>query len=46
MLGRRHARFEFSLHDRRDRLVGAEWWDDDDFTAYGWDCAEVAAPRT
>lgn len=24
-LGRRHARFEFSLHDLRDRLAGAEW---------------------
>ncbi|GGN96562.1 hypothetical protein GCM10011579_098140 [Streptomyces albiflavescens] len=34
-LGRRHARFEFSLQDLRDRLKGAEWWDDKDFTDYG-----------
>lgn len=34
-LGRRHARFEFSLQDLRDRLNGAEWWDDKDFTDYG-----------
>ncbi|MBM7167551.1 nucleotidyl transferase AbiEii/AbiGii toxin family protein [Streptomyces sp. G44] len=45
MLGRRHARFEFSLHDLRDRLTGAEWWDDDDFTAYGLDPGQVAALR-
>ncbi|WP_406841829.1 nucleotidyl transferase AbiEii/AbiGii toxin family protein (plasmid) [Streptomyces sp. AHU1] len=35
MLGRRHARYEFSLEDLRDRLNGAEWWDDEDFTDYG-----------
>lgn len=34
-LGRRHARYEFSLEDLRDRLNGAEWWDDKDFTDYG-----------
>ncbi|MFF4185803.1 nucleotidyl transferase AbiEii/AbiGii toxin family protein [Streptomyces sp. NPDC001691] len=34
-LGRRHARFEFSLQELRDRLAGAEWWDDEDFTDYG-----------
>ncbi|MEW1700917.1 nucleotidyl transferase AbiEii/AbiGii toxin family protein [Streptomyces sp. NPDC091278] len=34
-LGRRHARYEFSLHDLRDRLVGAEWWDDQDYADYG-----------
>nr|WP_157955380.1 nucleotidyl transferase AbiEii/AbiGii toxin family protein [Streptomyces noursei] len=34
-LGRRHARFEFSLHDLHDRLTGAEWWDVQDFTDYG-----------
>ncbi|MFG2097298.1 nucleotidyl transferase AbiEii/AbiGii toxin family protein [Streptomyces sp. NPDC048612] len=34
-LGRRHARFEFSLHDLHDRLTGAEWWDDQDFADYG-----------
>ncbi|MEU2564012.1 nucleotidyl transferase AbiEii/AbiGii toxin family protein [Streptomyces longispororuber] len=34
-LGRRHARTEFSLHELRDRLAGAEWWDDEDFESYG-----------
>ncbi|GGV13464.1 hypothetical protein GCM10010275_63220 [Streptomyces litmocidini] len=34
-LGRRHARYEFNLHDLRDRLAGAEWWDDQDYTDYG-----------
>ncbi|MDC2956884.1 nucleotidyl transferase AbiEii/AbiGii toxin family protein [Streptomyces gilvifuscus] len=34
-LGRRHARYAFSLEDLRDRLVGAEWWDDEDYADYG-----------
>ena len=33
-LGRRHARFAFNLHDLHDRLVGAEWWDDQDYADY------------
>ncbi|MEU5436450.1 nucleotidyl transferase AbiEii/AbiGii toxin family protein [Streptomyces sp. NPDC020719] len=41
MLGRRHARIEFSLHDLRDRLAGAEWWDDEDFTGYGLDTEQI-----
>ncbi|QKW07561.1 nucleotidyl transferase AbiEii/AbiGii toxin family protein [Streptomyces sp. NA04227] len=45
-LGRRHSRFEFSLHDLRDRLAGAEWWDDQDFTAYGLTSDQVATLRT
>ncbi|MFF2852091.1 nucleotidyl transferase AbiEii/AbiGii toxin family protein [Streptomyces sp. NPDC058001] len=44
-LGRRHARFEFSLHDLRDRLNGAEWWDDEDFTDYGLSPGQVADLR-
>ncbi|MEV0449867.1 nucleotidyl transferase AbiEii/AbiGii toxin family protein [Streptomyces sp. NPDC050600] len=44
-LGRRHARFEFSLHDLRDRLVGAEWWDDQDYTDYGLTTDEIAELR-
>ncbi|GGZ39132.1 hypothetical protein GCM10010387_36530 [Streptomyces inusitatus] len=44
-LGRRHARFEFSLHDLRDRLQGAEWWDDQDFADYGLDPGHVADLR-
>ncbi|GAA3078231.1 nucleotidyl transferase AbiEii/AbiGii toxin family protein [Streptomyces glomeratus] len=34
-LGRRHARDEFSLEGLRDRLSGAEWYEDDDYAAYG-----------
>ncbi|MGW0538019.1 nucleotidyl transferase AbiEii/AbiGii toxin family protein [Streptomyces sp. NPDC003032] len=45
MLGRRHARFEFHLHDLRDRLAGAEWWDDQDFTDYGLSCDQVTELR-
>ncbi|AZK96198.1 MULTISPECIES: nucleotidyl transferase AbiEii/AbiGii toxin family protein [Streptomyces] len=44
-LGRRHARFAFSLHDLRDRLTGAEWWDDQDFAAYGLDPEQTADLR-
>ncbi|WP_306335686.1 nucleotidyl transferase AbiEii/AbiGii toxin family protein [Streptomyces sp. KL118A] len=45
-LGRRHARVEFSLHDLRDRLAGAEWWDDEDFTNYGLSSDQIQALRT
>ncbi|MFD3442354.1 nucleotidyl transferase AbiEii/AbiGii toxin family protein [Streptomyces sp. NPDC058685] len=45
-LGRRHARFEFSLQDLRDRLAGAEWWDDPDYTAYGLTPEQLTALRT
>ncbi|MFF6947185.1 nucleotidyl transferase AbiEii/AbiGii toxin family protein [Streptomyces iakyrus] len=34
-LGRRRAHDEFSLEDLRDRLVGADWYEDEDYTAYG-----------
>ncbi|WP_438297266.1 nucleotidyl transferase AbiEii/AbiGii toxin family protein [Streptomyces sp. HUAS TT7] len=44
-LGRRHARFEFSLQDLRDRLNGAEWWDDQDFTDYGLGPEQLADLR-
>ncbi|MFF7183329.1 nucleotidyl transferase AbiEii/AbiGii toxin family protein [Streptomyces sp. NPDC008121] len=44
-LGRRHARFEFSLHDLRDRLAGAEWWDDQDFADYGLTPRQVSDLR-
>lgn len=44
-LGRRHARFEFSLQDLRDRLNGAEWWDDKDFTDYGLNPGQLADLR-
>ncbi|MEU1628286.1 nucleotidyl transferase AbiEii/AbiGii toxin family protein [Streptomyces sp. NPDC020096] len=34
-LGQRHGRDEFRLHDLRDRLGGADWYDDEEFAAYG-----------
>ncbi|KIZ15706.1 nucleotidyl transferase AbiEii/AbiGii toxin family protein [Streptomyces natalensis] len=34
-LGQRHGRDAFCLEDLRDRLVGAEWYDDEEFAAYG-----------
>ncbi|WP_443071465.1 hypothetical protein [Streptomyces sp. NBC_01465] len=45
-LGRRHARFEFSLDDLRNRLVGAEWWDEQDFTAYGHTAEQIGDLRS
>ncbi|MEW1568423.1 nucleotidyl transferase AbiEii/AbiGii toxin family protein [Streptomyces sp. NPDC093509] len=44
-LGRRHARTNFSLHELRDHLVGAEWWDDQDFYAYGITSEQLADLR-
>ncbi|MGI5261028.1 hypothetical protein [Streptomyces angustmyceticus] len=34
-LGQRHGRDAFRLDDLRDRLAGAEWYDDEEFAAYG-----------
>ncbi|MEV6378025.1 nucleotidyl transferase AbiEii/AbiGii toxin family protein [Streptomyces sp. NPDC051773] len=34
-LGRRRAHDEFSLADLYDRLIGADWYEDEDYTAYG-----------
>ncbi|MFM9611988.1 hypothetical protein DF268_10405 [Streptomyces sp. V2] len=34
-LGRRRAEEEFSLEDLRDRLTGADWYEDEDYAAYG-----------
>jgi predicted nucleotidyltransferase component of viral defense system len=34
-LGRRRAHDDFSLEDLRDRLIGADWYEDEDYTAYG-----------
>ncbi|MEU6556292.1 nucleotidyl transferase AbiEii/AbiGii toxin family protein [Streptomyces sp. NPDC046915] len=44
-LGRRHARFEFSLGDLHDRLTGAEWWDDQDYADYGLQPDQIGALR-
>ncbi|WP_086797214.1 nucleotidyl transferase AbiEii/AbiGii toxin family protein [Streptomyces caniscabiei] len=34
-LGRRRAHDEFSLADLYDRLIGADWYEDEDYAAYG-----------
>lgn len=34
-LGRRHGRDEFRLGELHDRLVGTDWYDDEEFRAYG-----------
>lgn len=34
-LGRRHARVDFSLHNLRNRPIGADWYEDEEYTAYG-----------
>jgi hypothetical protein len=34
-LGERHGRDEFRLQDLHDRLAGAEWYDDEEYAAYG-----------
>ncbi|MER7467057.1 nucleotidyl transferase AbiEii/AbiGii toxin family protein [Streptomyces sp. NPDC097981] len=44
-LGRRHGRDEFRLDDLRDRLAGADWYDDEDFLAYGLDPTAVTGLR-
>ncbi|MBN3931725.1 nucleotidyl transferase AbiEii/AbiGii toxin family protein [Streptomyces verrucosisporus] len=40
-LGRRCAHEEFSLEDLRDRLIGANWYEDEDYTAYGLALGEI-----
>ncbi|MEU9003644.1 nucleotidyl transferase AbiEii/AbiGii toxin family protein [Streptomyces sp. NPDC059982] len=44
-LGERHGRDEFRLEDLRDRLVGADWADDEEFAAYGLTGHETAELR-
>ncbi|MFE9636979.1 nucleotidyl transferase AbiEii/AbiGii toxin family protein [Streptomyces sp. NPDC006463] len=44
-LGKRHGRDEFRLEDLRDRLVGADWADDEEFAAYGLTDEETAELR-
>ncbi|MFD3679104.1 nucleotidyl transferase AbiEii/AbiGii toxin family protein [Streptomyces sp. NPDC058613] len=44
-LGERHGRDEFRLEDLRDRLAGALWTDDEEFTAYGLTAEETAEIR-
>lgn len=45
-LGKRHGRDEFRLEDLRDRLLGAEWYDDTDFAAYGLTQDDITRLRT
>ncbi|MFI6892881.1 nucleotidyl transferase AbiEii/AbiGii toxin family protein [Streptomyces sp. NPDC050256] len=45
-LGRRRAQDEFSLADLRDRLTGADWYEDEDYTAYGLTPRQVAELKT
>lgn len=44
-LGTRHGRDEFHLDDLRDRLVGADWYDDEEFAAYGLTSAVITDLR-
>ncbi|WP_327136207.1 nucleotidyl transferase AbiEii/AbiGii toxin family protein (plasmid) [Streptomyces sp. NBC_01343] len=44
-LGRRHGRDEFRLEDLHDRLAGTDWYDDEEFHAYGLDHAAIATLR-
>ncbi|MFC9295781.1 nucleotidyl transferase AbiEii/AbiGii toxin family protein [Streptomyces sp. NPDC057011] len=45
-LGRRHGRDNFRLDDLHDRLAGADWYDDEEFAAYGLDQNAITAVRT
>ncbi|MGP3982909.1 nucleotidyl transferase AbiEii/AbiGii toxin family protein [Streptomyces sp. KR80] len=45
-LGERHGRDEFRLEDLRDRLAGAEWYDNEEFTAHGLTETKIADLRT
>ena len=44
-LGARHAREEFSLEELATRLGGAEWYEDEAFSAYDVSDADIAALR-
>ncbi|MDT6986008.1 nucleotidyl transferase AbiEii/AbiGii toxin family protein [Streptomyces lusitanus] len=44
-LGERHGRDEFRPEDLRDRLTGAEWYDDDEFASYGLTEQQIAELR-
>ncbi|MFF6790702.1 hypothetical protein ACVW0K_003401 [Streptomyces filamentosus] len=45
-LGRRHARDGFDLEELQAKLAGAEWIDDDEFTAHGLDEPRIHDLRT
>ncbi|MEU8773514.1 nucleotidyl transferase AbiEii/AbiGii toxin family protein [Streptomyces sp. NPDC048606] len=44
-LGARHGRDEFRLDDLHARLIGADWYDDEEFTAYDLDDEAIATLR-
>lgn len=45
-LGRRRAHDGFSLEDLRDRLIGADWYEDEDYTPYGLTSRQIEELRT
>ncbi len=45
-LGRRRAPEEFSLEDLRDRLTGADWYEDEDYAAYGLASRQIEELKT
>jgi predicted nucleotidyltransferase component of viral defense system len=45
-LGRRRAHDEFSLEDLHDRLTGADWYEDEDYTAYGLTTPQITHLKT
>ncbi|OKJ97228.1 nucleotidyl transferase AbiEii/AbiGii toxin family protein [Streptomyces sp. CB02400] len=45
-LGERHGRDEFRRQDLRDRLAGAEWYDDEEFASYGLTGEQITELRT
>ncbi|MFJ2021905.1 nucleotidyl transferase AbiEii/AbiGii toxin family protein [Streptomyces nodosus] len=45
-LGRRRAHDEFSLEDLRDRLTGADWYEDEDYAAYGLTSRQIEGLKT
>jgi hypothetical protein len=44
-LGERHGRDDFRRQDLRDRLAGAEWYDDEEFVSYGLTDEQIAELR-
>ncbi|MGX1478117.1 nucleotidyl transferase AbiEii/AbiGii toxin family protein [Streptomyces roseirectus] len=45
-LGRRRAHDEFSLEDLCDRLTGADWYEDEDYAAYGLTSRQIEELKT
>ncbi|MGW0601169.1 nucleotidyl transferase AbiEii/AbiGii toxin family protein [Streptomyces sp. NPDC002776] len=45
-LGRRRAHDEFDLEDLRDRLIGADWYEDEDYAAYGLTSRQIGELKT